>query len=303
MEKVMPLKRLFRSQASSHSEKKEPMCPHPIRGRSSYIKLFLFVCLVLIPLIACGLPSVTVKGTPVTSSAQATATALNVWNNAGTGVQVRYEDWKSPTGDSDTVTIVRFDLHHITLSVGYQPNQPMLLSDWMQQQKATAIINGGYFDAQDDATALVVSNGQASGQSYQGFGGMLSVNTGGTISLRSLHQHPYDPNSEQLKQATQSSPMLVLDGKRTQFNADASMTPRSVVAMDKQGRLLFIASPGQVFTLDELADQLVKSDLSINNALNLDGGASTGLYVNAGSQHVTLDSAAKLPIVIIVKAK
>ncbi|HJT58046.1 MAG TPA: phosphodiester glycosidase family protein [Ktedonobacteraceae bacterium] len=268
-----------------------------------YIKLCLLICLLLLPMVACDAPSVTVNGTPVTSSAQATATSLNVWNNAGTGVQVRYEDWKSPAGDDDTVTIVRFDPHHITLSVGYQPNQPMLLSKWMQQEKATAIINGGYFDAQDNATALVVSNGQASGQSYQGFGGMLSVNAQGAISLRSLHQQPYDPNSEQLEQATQSSPMLVLDGKRTQFNADASMTPRSVVATDKQGRLLFIVSPGQVFSLDELADQLVASDLSINNALNLDGGASTGLYVNAGNQHVAIDSSAMLPIVIIVRAK
>ena len=297
----MHLKRLFRSQDSSQNEKKEPA--RPARGNTTCIKLCLLICLVLLPLVACGLPSVTVNGTPVTSSAQATATALNVWNNAGTGVQVRYEDWKSPDGDDDTVTIVRFDLHHITLRVGYQPNQPMLLSDWMQQERATAIINGGYFDDQDNATALVVSNGQVFGQSYQGFGGMLSVSAGGTISLRSLRQHPYDPSSEQLKQATQSSPMLVLNGKRTQFDADASMTPRSVVAMDKQGRLLFIASPGQVFTLGELADQLVSSDLSINNALNLDGGASTGLYVNAGSQHVTLDSASKLPIVIIVKVK
>jgi exopolysaccharide biosynthesis protein len=56
-----------------------------------------------------------------------------------------------------------------------------------------------------------------------------------------------------------------------------------------------------VFTLDELADQLVKSDLSINVALNLDGGASTGLYMNAGSQHVAIDSPAQLPIVIIVR--
>src|SRR6185312_12992707 len=103
MEKVMPVKR-------------------------PYIKLCILACLVLLPLIACGLPSVTVNGTPVTSSAQATATALNIWNNAAPGVQVRYEDWKSPGGDDDTVTIVRFDLNHITLSVGYRPNQPMLLS-------------------------------------------------------------------------------------------------------------------------------------------------------------------------------
>jgi exopolysaccharide biosynthesis protein len=300
----MPFKHLFRSEHCS-----QPVYGrgtprgYPGGGRTAYIKLCLLACLLLIPLVACGPPSITVNGTPVTSSAQATATALNVWNTAGTGVQVRYEDWKSPTGDDDTVTIVRFDLHHITLSVGYRPDQPMVLSDWMQQEKATAIINGGYFDAQDDATALIVSNGHVFEQSYQGFGGMLSVNAQGTISLRSLHQQPYDSSSEHLKQATQSSPMLVLNGKRTQFDADASMTPRSVVAMDKQGRLLFIASPGHAFTLDELADQLVASDLSIKNALNLDGGASTGLYVNAGSQHVSLDSTAKLPIVIIVKAK
>jgi exopolysaccharide biosynthesis protein len=73
--------------------------------------------------------------------------------------------------------------------------------------------------------------------------------------------------------------------------------------MDKQGRLLFIASPGQVFSLDQLADQLVSSDLSIETALNLDGGSSTGLYVNGGSSHVAIDSVAKLPLVIIVKAR
>ena len=77
----------------------------------------------------------------------------------------------------------------------------------------------------------------------------------------------------------------------------------SVVAIDKQGRLLFITSPDMAFSLDELADLLVSSDLSIDTALNLDGGASTGLYVNAGNQHVNIDSVSPLPIVIVVKAK
>jgi len=215
---------------------------------------------------------------------------------------VRYEDWKNPGGDDDTVTIVRFDLHKVKLSVGYQPGQPLLMHEWMQQGRAIAIINGGYFDQQNNATALVVSNGKVFGESYAGFGGMLSVNSQGKVSLRSLHQQPYYPNKEQLEQATQSSPMLMLGGKRTQFNADASQTRRSIVAMDKQGRLLFIVSPGQVFSLDQLADQLASSDLSIDTALNLDGGASTSLYINAGHSHVAIDSLAKLPLVVIIKA-
>jgi exopolysaccharide biosynthesis protein len=192
-------------------------------------------------------------------------------------------------------------VRHVRLSVGYQPAHPLYLSDWMRKEQATAIINGGYFDQQNRATGLVISNGQVFGTSYSGFGGMLSVDGQGRLRLRYLVQQPYDA-SERLKQATQSAPMLVLPGgKRAKFSANAASSRRSVVAMDKQGRLLFIASPGLVFTLDELADQLVNSDLSINVALNLDGGASTGLYVNAGSQHVAIDSPAQLPIVIIVR--
>jgi exopolysaccharide biosynthesis protein len=267
-----------------------------------FIRLCLLLCLLILLLVGCDLPpTVTVSITPTTSSSN--DTQLNVWNKVAPGVEVRYEDWKNPGGDDDTVTIARFDLHKFKLSVGYQPEQPLLMNEWMQQERAMAIINGGYFDQQNTTTALVVSNGKVFGESYSGFGGMLSVNANGTVSLRSLRQQPYDPNNERLEQATQSSPMLMLGGKRTQFSADASQTRRSIVAMDKQGRLLFIASPGQVFSLDQLADQLVSSDLSIDVALNLDGGASTGLYVNGGSPRVAIDSYTKLPIVIIVKAR
>jgi hypothetical protein len=71
--------------------------------------------------------------------------------------------------------------------------------------------------------------------------------------------------------------------------------------MDKQGRLLFIVSPARAFTLDELADLLAASPLDIASALNLDGGASTGLYLNAGSQKVSIEAVTTLPIVLIIK--
>jgi uncharacterized protein YigE (DUF2233 family) len=269
---------------------------------SRFIKLSLLLCLLIFPLAGCDtLPTVTINIAPATTSSN--GTELNVWNKVATGVEVRNEDWKDAAGDDDTVTIVRFDTHKIKVSVGYQPGQPMAMNDWMQLEHPLALINGGYFDQQFNATALVVSNGKVSGESYIGFGGMLTVNSHGSLSLRSLHQQPYNPNIERLEQATQSAPMLMLEGKRTQFSADASQTRRSVVAMDKQGRLLFIVSPNPIFSLDELADQLVSSDLSIETALNLDGGSSTGLYVKGGSSQVTIDSLAKLPLVIIVKAR
>ncbi len=268
------------------------------------LKLLLLFPLLFCVLAGCDLTFSGASSSSTGSGVDSSGTpALNTWIQAAPGVEIRYEDWKSPGDNEDTVTIVRFDVHHIRLSVAYQPSDPLAMSEWMKKEQATAIINGGYFDEQNNAEGLVIAGGQAFGTSYSGFGGMLSVNSQGQIRLRSLSEAPYKPNSEQLEQATQSSPLLMLHGKRTQFNADSAGSRRSVVAMDKQGRLLFIVSPGMAFSLDELADLLVSSDLSIDTALNLDGGASTGLYVNAGNQHVNIDSVTPLPLVIVVKAK
>src|SRR6184192_955699 len=169
------------------------------------LKLYLLLCLLLFSLVACNLvPTTSTSGTPGNTSTATTTQPsdqgtpqLNTWYRGAPGVEVRYEDWKSPGNNEDTVTIVRFDLRYIKLNVAYQPDHPLLASEWMQQEHATAIINGGYFDDQNNATALVVANGQAFGTSYDGFGGMLSVDGQGQISLRSLQGQPYDPNNEQ----------------------------------------------------------------------------------------------------------
>ncbi|GAC1423364.1 MAG: phosphodiester glycosidase family protein [Ktedonobacteraceae bacterium] len=270
----------------------------------NFYKLCMLFLLLSGILLACGFSSTATfnNGTPIVSTTPPAGTpALNQWVTASPGVEIRYENWKSPGNNEDTVTIVRFQLNKVHLKIGYQPSKPLAIDEWMKQEQATAIINGGYFDQNNAATALVVADGQAYGTSYNGFGGMLSVDTQGNVKLRPLNQQPYDPNNEQLQQATQSSPMLMINGKRTQFNANAASQRRTIVAQDTQGRLLFIASPGSAFSLDELADILASSDLSLKTAVNLDGGASTGMYVNAGNQHVAIDAVTTLPIVIIVK--
>ncbi|MBA2286916.1 MAG: phosphodiester glycosidase family protein, partial [Ktedonobacteraceae bacterium] len=203
-------------------------------------KLCLLLCLLACcSLCACDLPGV---GTNNPSSATSTSdgpttAAPNQWIAAAPGVELRYENWKGPSGNEDGITIVRFDPHHIKLRVAYQPDQPLLMSAWMQKEHTTAIINGGYFDDKNQATGLVVSDGQRFGTSYTGFGGMLVVTAQGSVQLRVLSQHPYIPGGG-LQQATQSAPMLILPGgKRAQFSANAATSRRSVVAIDRQGRL------------------------------------------------------------------
>ncbi len=253
-------------------------------------------------LLACGhLSGITgLTSSPTATSPFQSNAALNTWYTVSPGITMRYEHWTSPGNNDDTVTIIRMNPKDIHLSVDYRPNQPLGIRDWMQQVHAKVLINGGYFDQNNNAEALVVSNGQVTGSTYEGFGGMLSVNNHGTIQLQSLHEQPYS-TAEQLQQATQSSPMLMMSGKRTQFSANAASERRTIVAIDKQGNLLFIVSPNNAFSLDEIADLLVSSDLSIETALNLDGGASTGLAINIGKQQQVIDSIATLPIVIAVQ--
>jgi uncharacterized protein YigE (DUF2233 family) len=272
----------------------------------STLKLVLIFSLLVNILLACDASSKASLSNSTTSAPNgysgSTPPLMNTWNQWTPGVELRYEHWKSAgNNNEDTVTIARFDLHHVQISVGYQPSQPLSLSNWMKQSNALAVIDGGFFDRSNHAVALLISNGQSYGASYSGFGGMLSVDNQDKVSLRSLREQPYDPNNEQLEQATQASPMLMTAGQRTQFQANASARRWSVVAMDKQGRLLLIVSPSLAFSLDELADLLASSDLSLQTALNLDGGSSTGLYMNGGNQKVAIDAITLLPIAIIIK--
>lgn len=269
------------------------------RGNRFFWHMCLFCSLSLLFLFAAcaGLPAISIGLTAQTPTPTAPA-----WNRAAPGVEVREEIWKSAEGLSDTVSIVRLDLRYVKLKVAYQPDQPLSMQDWMKKEQAIALINGGYFDGQDNATALVISNGQMFGTSYDGFGGMLDVDARGRVQVRSLREQPYAAQ-EGLTQATQCTPMLLLHGTRTSFTADHKTSPRSVVAMDTRGRLLFIVSPGADFTLDDLATLLARSDLGLVNALNLDGGSSTGLYVNAGSQQIAIDSYVNLPLMVVVTAR
>src|SRR5436309_13139813 len=109
----MPIKRLDGRHNKQHFEIQSSGKLRP------HITFYILLCFLMFPLLGCDiLPSVTVSITPAASSSN--ETQLNVWNRAASGVEVRYEDWKNPDGDDETVTIVRFDTHKIKLSVGYQ---------------------------------------------------------------------------------------------------------------------------------------------------------------------------------------
>lgn len=240
----------------------------------------------------------------VSPTPQATASLPETsWQTLRPGIQFRRAsvdvgDWV------DWLVLLRVDPAHADFQVLYQPETPRQVRDWQllagAEAGAAAVVNAGFFNQDNRITGLLISGGQVYGQTYRGFGGMFFVRDGQPV-LHWLAEHPYQPDSR-VTQAVQSFPMLarasqVIDG----IPASAQRSRRSFVGIDRGGRVVFGVTTMPVWSLTALADYLVhRSDLALDSALNLDGGASSGIWVSGVPDGLLVNSIDKVPAVIAI---
>ena len=196
----------------------------------------------------------------------------------------------------ERIYLVRLEPDLYRVTIGYHPGQPQSLTAWQTETGALLLVNGGFFTEEMVATGRMVVDGVASGVSYAGFGGMLAIGDG-FVEVRSLVERPYDPH-ESLQYALQAFPMLVQNGEVGFPDETGRRARRTVVAMDVNGRLLFIVASQGRFTLHELSKYLVESNLELDMALNLDGGPSTGLLLADPVEEIS--AYGRLPAVIAI---
>jgi hypothetical protein len=198
----------------------------------------------------------------------------------------------------------RLDQNYFRLDVAYHEN-PKSLESWQRETEALLVVNGGFYSVENEKyipNGLTIVNGQAFGSSYESFGGMLAISEQGA-ELRSLAEKPYYPD-EPLLAALQSFPVLVKPGGQLGFPEqyeDNVQARRTVIAQDREGRILFIIAPRGIFTLHQLSVYLTESDLNLNIAINLDGGPSTGILV--ANPWEVVGSQTSLPFVILAYAR
>lgn len=240
--------------------------------------------------------------TPAVLSPSATEqTELDTWQLLRPGLERRYADLLTVEGAvQERIYILRLDPAFFDFDVAYRPGEPQRLTDWQRETGALIVMNGGYFTADNIATGLVIADGQPIGASYVGFGGMLAIRDG-VPTIRSLSQQAYDP-TEYLQAGLQSFPMLIRPGGQLGFpDEDGLPDRRTVIAQDRRGRILFVVASTGTLTLHQMSRYLAESDLDVVVALNLDGGASTGLQLAEPAEGVAPYSL--LPIVITVHPK
>lgn len=203
-----------------------------------------------------------------------------------------------PENEVTKITGLRIDPAHFTFRVHYRPGAPLNIRQWAEALPgAVAFINANFFDENDTILGLLVADGQVYGSAYNDRGGTFLVQNG-QPRVRSNIVEPYD--GEPLEQAVQAFPMLMLDGLQSYTDTSQDrFTRRTVIAQDANGRIVMLVTPLIGLTLLDLSTFLPTTDMNLVNALNLDGGGSTLMYLNtSGTPEYIVTSLDPVPAVL-----
>jgi hypothetical protein len=144
-------------------------------------------------------------------------------------------------------------------------------------------VNGGFFHPDWQPLGLVIAQGQRINrfETTRLLGGVLYGDARGIHLLRRAHFQDH-PGIDAL---VQSGPYLVENGRAVRGLSASDASKRSFVATDGQGQWLLGATLTPL-TLAELADGLSTAGTltpwSVERAINLDGGSSSGFFFDRG---------------------
>ncbi|MDE0331427.1 MAG: phosphodiester glycosidase family protein [Nitrospinae bacterium] len=159
---------------------------------------------------------------------------------------------------------------------------------------AAIILNAGYYDEKGRPLGYFRSGGKVfnSRVLYRGhktflhYGALFTV--GRKTGVPNIVSREKFKDSD-VKEAFQAGPLLVADGKPvrglTRYREYLRATRRTVVGLDAEGRLVVLVSEAETRGISwcELQEFLVlpesKGGLGIRDAMNLDGGSSSQLWV------------------------
>ncbi len=214
-------------------------------------------------------PATPTLAAPSTPTPTPVPDAGDAWQPLVTGVEVLR------TGDG--LSALRHAPEAVQYSAQFQPdpNQGRSVGGWLSEDpQAIAAVNCGFY--RDDRGALrhiglLMTEGKALSKLRSGWGGVLIVRNGETTAVR-RPKRLIAPASLGL----QGWPMLVENRTRIpQLNA-GDLARRTAGGVDNMGRVVWVVAPLGM-TLADFAQRLLAEDLGLVNAVNLDGGASTGL--------------------------
>jgi len=149
---------------------------------------------------------------------------------------------------------------------------------------AEVCINSNFFDEQGKPLGVVISRGIQHQKVHNGGGTLTGIFfvTADRISI--THRGTF--SAEKVLEATQAGPRLISESAPVVGVKDsASATNVSLVCVDNKQRVILMRVSLAMFggSFHEIQALLQKPELACVEALNLDGGGSSQLYISGGS--------------------
>ena len=176
--------------------------------------------------------------------------------------------------------IVTFATQTHTFAVMDDPKGAFDLATAAQHRGALAAVNGGYFHPNREPLGLVVRQGVTlhSLERARLLSGLVVVSNDRVALLRVSEFKP----SRRVQEALQAGPFLIDNRRPVAGLNDTRVAARTVVFSTESGRagLLVCRSVTLADMAGILANPAMTGD-TISRALNLDGGSSTGMWVDS----------------------
>ena len=163
---------------------------------------------------------------------------------------------------------------------------------------ATAGVNGSYFDETGRPLGLTISNGKTLTPLRAVDWGVFYLDSSGA---HLAHTREFS-NAADVSFAIQCGPRLVLDGRPVKLKMQSSR--RTAIGADAAGRVLLVVTTGQPMRMDEFARLLcaetVRGGLGCRWALNLDGGASSQMFLETEGAACDIPGADEVANAVVV---
>ena len=184
---------------------------------------------------------------------------------------------------------------NLVFDIGYDSSKLIVTSDFGKQAGAIAALNGTFFDMSNGGSVdyLRVS-GKTINENRLDKNGQRAIHqksalvfNQGKLSIAQWNENPDWEHSIDAEALMVSGPLLILNQIEEKLDTTNSFNktrhPRTAVAITKKGRILLITVDGRNINSEGLnLFELTKvlRWLNTSDAINLDGGGSTTLWIN-----------------------
>ncbi len=211
----------------------------------------------------------------------------NQWRTLAPGLT--YKPF-TPKELSPFATLHVFDIDLIKINIRFCPiKQLMTAAESARVTNAIMAFNGAFFSKENTPLGLRVSNGEILSPFkkiswWQIFSIQQSQAKIGKIKQKKLFN--------KLSFAIQAGPILIKDNKIVSLKE--GLAARTALGLKNNGHVMVVISEHTLITTTFIA-RFMKQELSCYDALNLDGGSSTQLYVNIPNVKQQVLGLVKLP--------